>query len=338
MGWARKGAIAVAGVIGLGAVTVGGLVAYAAATADGKLSFPDTPEPAIRASTDPAVIEQGRYLVHGPAHCSQCHSTGEREHPEKINTVPLAGGLEFAMGPMATLYARNLTPHPTGIGELTDGQVARAVRTGVVHEGTLSIFMRYSAAQVSDEDLTAIVSYLRSMEPVDNEVHPGEFHLLGKVLVAYAFPAMTPRAVDDAPEHVPPSDEPSVERGEYLAEHVALCVLCHSQFDQTTFTSVGPRAGGGTPEPSHGADSDMEFAAPNLTSHPTGITGKLDEDAFVARIRAGRTATSSTMPWENFGAMTDADLRSVYRYLRTLPPVDNDTGPTWRKIGWTAEG
>ena len=78
----------------------------------------------------------------------------------------------------------------------------------------------------------------------------------------------------------------------------------------------------------------MEYWPPNLTSHPTGITGQLDEDTFVARLKSGRRHASSIMPWENFGATSDADLRSVYQYLRTLPPVDRDEGPTYRKVGW----
>ncbi len=41
----------------------------------------------------------------------------------------------------------------------------------------------------------------------------------------------------------------------------------------------------------------------------------------------------SIMPWENFKTMTDVDLKSVYRYLRTLPPVKNTLGPSHRKKG-----
>ena len=78
----------------------------------------------------------------------------------------------------------------------------------------------------------------------------------------------------------------------------------------------------------------MEFVAPNLTSHPHGVTGTLDEDAFVVRLGAGRVHVSSIMPWEGVSRMTEADMRSVYRFLRTLPPVDIDRGPSYREIGW----
>jgi hypothetical protein len=42
----------------------------------------------------------------------------------------------------------------------------------------------------------------------------------------------------------------------------------------------------------------------------------------------------STMPWESFAEMTDADVRSLYRYLRTLKPVTVVSGPTHRPAGW----
>ena len=125
-----------------------------------------------------------------------------------------------------------------------------------------------------------------------------------------------------------------MERGAYLADHVALCTACHSEYDMSTFENVGPKGAGGTVEGSHGEDDDLEYAAPNLTSDPTGVTGKLSEDAFVARLKGGRAYASSIMPWEAFKQLTDDDARSIYRYLRSLPPVKHDTGPGYRKVGW----
>lgn len=321
-----------AGVLALLVVSLAGLVAYASATHEGRIRHPDTPYPKLAASSDPDLIARGRYLVHGPAHCSQCHSTADREHPEQINAVPLQGGLEFAMGPIATTWAPNLTPDKeTGIGRRSDEELARVIRTGVLPDGSYSIFMGLAAAKPSDEDLVAILSYLRSMEPVRNEVEPGEWYAGGKLMLLML--TLSPGEVA-GPAHVPEAAEPTVERGEYLANHVMLCVACHSEVDQATFRPVGPKAGGGLPEASHGSDTDMEYVTPNLTSDPTGVTGRLDEDAFVARLRGGRVYATSTMPWENFALAADSDLRSVYRYLKSLPPVQNDVGPSYRKAGW----
>jgi cytochrome c553 len=247
-------------------------------------------------------------------------------------TAPLSGGMEFKMGPVATLYARNLTPDPeTGIGDISDELLARALRTGVMADGSLSIMMRFSASRLSDEDIVAVMSYLRSLEPVHNPVPRGKLGLVGKLLVTYMLD-IEPHPSSPIP-HVEPADEPSVERGRYLAEHVMLCISCHTELDTKTLQHTGPKAGGGLPEPSHD-DKTMEFAAPNLTSHPTGRTGQMDEDAFVARMRGARLYPDSIMPWESMQSTSEADLRSVYRYLRSLPPVDNETGPSYREKGW----
>jgi mono/diheme cytochrome c family protein len=69
------------------------------------------------------------------------------------------------------------------------------------------------------------------------------------------------------------------------------------------------------------------WAPPNLTSDPaTGRLARLTEDQFVARIRAGRAIPGSPMPWQQFQRMNEDDLRAIYRYLKTVPPVVHETG------------
>jgi hypothetical protein len=70
------------------------------------------------------------------------------------------------------------------------------------------------------------------------------------------------------------------------------------------------------------------WAPPNLTpAQNTGRLTHMSEDEFVARFHAGRAIPGSPMPWEQFARMSDDDLRGIYRFLRTLPPVENDVGP-----------
>jgi mono/diheme cytochrome c family protein len=321
-------------VVALVVVLVAIYVGYAVATVEKRTLFPGAPFPAIKVTQDPATIERGRYLVHGPAHCAQCHGTDQREHPE-LNTpeIQLQGGLEFALGPIGTTYAANLTPDlETGIGKRTDAELARTIRTGILHDGTFSMFMRFASAQLSDDDIGAVIAYLRSLPPVRRAVPRGRWGLMGKALLPL-FP--TGPGPVGGPKGVPAGPEPTIERGAYLAEHVAMCVACHTQMDEMTFQPIGPKAAGGSVQSSHGADKDMEFAPANLTSHPkSGYTGRADEAAFMARLRAGRAITSSMMPWEQVSRMSDVDLRSIYMYLRSLPPVENDIGPVYRKKGW----
>ncbi len=321
--------------ITLAALVLGmvGLVGYAAARGGAALARPETLGPELAASRDPALIEEGRYLVHGPAHCAQCHSASDRAHPEQIRDTPLRGGLAFAMGPLGTRYARNLTPHATGIAGLSDAQLARAIRTGVTHDGEVSLLMRYSGARLSDHDLVAVMSYLRSLEPVANEVPAGEWTAVAGIVFTLVLPEITPHPVE-GPAHVPAGEAPSVARGRYLAENVMMCAACHTAMDPETLAFTGRPYAGSLPEPSHGADHDKEFVAPNLTPHATGITGQWSEDQFVARLRGGRIHISSLMPWENVSSTNENDLRSVYRFLRTVAPVETNLGPSYRQLGW----
>jgi hypothetical protein len=76
------------------------------------------------------------------------------------------------------------------------------------------------------------------------------------------------------------------------------------------------------------ADPTKVYVSPNLTPDPdTSPIGAWPEDAFIARFRVGPTIPGTPMPWGAFARMTDDDLRSVYRYLRSLPPTRKAVGP-----------
>jgi len=331
------------GVLGVAGVSIAGIAAFAAygvTTADRRLTFKDTPYPSVTPSHDAAVLERGRYLTHGPAHCVQCHGHAEHDQPElnRDPNLPLSGGLEFELGPLGKTYATNLTPDArTGIGARSPAELGRAIRTGVLADGRLSVLMRAASADLSDDDLTAVVSYLLSVPPVAKSVAPGSLSAIAKSVLPLFH--LSPRS-GGGPRGVAASAEPSVERGEYLAEHVSACVACHTATDPMSLKPIGPKAGGALPDRSHGSEPHKEFVAPNLTADPlTGRTGQLSEDEFLARLRKGRLFGASAMPWESFAVnTTDADLRSVYRYLRTLPTVHNEVGPTYRERGWTRPG
>lgn len=296
--------------------------------------YSDVPEPGIRASDDPAVIERGEYVVHALAHCSACHGPESREGHELGPMTDLSGGYAMEAGPFGTFYPSNLSSdEETGIGAVSDGALARAIRHGVARDGRFAPFMRIAVGPMADEDLQAVISYLRTLPAIENEVPRDRWGFIAK-LIAGKF---EPRD-GAAPEYVP-GGEISVERGEYLANGPAGCIVCHTQTDPMQgFAFVGEPFSGVTVAEPDAANEGYEFAAPNLTPDPeTGIITGWSEDEFVARFDAGRVYAGSVMPWENFAQMTEEDRRSIYRYLRALPPVHNNTGPSWREKGWTAE-
>ena len=138
----------------------------------------DAPYPAgIHASKDSAVLARGKYLVYGPAHCADCHGpVGSEGMVDKGQEVALAGGKMFDL-PIGKFYPRNITPdEETGIGKFRDEEIARSLRYGVGHDGrALLDFMPFH--NTSDEDLTAIISYLRTLVPVKNVVTDNKYTL-----------------------------------------------------------------------------------------------------------------------------------------------------------------
>jgi mono/diheme cytochrome c family protein len=310
-------------------IVLGAAVGWVLASYDKDYSA--MPRPALVASQDPAVIARGEYLFHAVAHCSACH-TAPGVQRKRGDRPPAAGGRMFPGGPFGTFVARNLTADKeTGLGAQSDGDIARAIRSGVDHQGRFIPIMKIVLGPMSDEDLTAVVSYVRTQAPERREEQPEQWGFLAKVLAATKLGPVTPAV----PRAEPPSEQPSVARGAYLANGPAACHTCHSRFDPFDgWAMVGTPFTGGDVEADE-SDPTSEFAAPNLTPDPkTGRIAAWDEDTFVTRFRGGRAYAGSHMPWENFSEMTDADLRSLFRYLKSLPPVVRDTGPSHRPAGW----
>jgi mono/diheme cytochrome c family protein len=314
----RKVLLIIGGVLLVLAVGGGGFVASRQ-----NLKF-DAPYPEMTASSDSAVVERGRYLVRDLAPCASCHGDPtQRAGFFEGADVPLSGGYVFDIPP-GRIYARNLTSDSeTGLGNVPDRAIARALRHGVGHDGrALLPFMEMQG--LSDDDLQAVVSYLRTLAPVRNAVPPHHFRLLGNIVKATVLanpigPATTP--LPRSPRGA------SVENGAYLVESVALCWACHTERSQATGALTGPRFGGTTGF-TEADDPGRSWSPPNITSDPeTGRLGRMTEDQFVARFRQGRVIPGSPMPWQAFARVAEDDLRAMYRYLKSVPPVENDVGP-----------
>jgi mono/diheme cytochrome c family protein len=294
-----------------------GLFAFIQLTWDKKY---DAPYPDIKATTDSTVIARGKHLALGPAHCIGCHVPLDKVmEAEEGKVMPLSGGWEFTIPP-GTFRAPNITPDmETGIGRMTDGEIARTLRYSVnKNNGHVYPFMPFQ--ELSHEDLTAIISFLRSQEPIKHKVEPSEYSFLGKALMSFGM--MKPVG----PKNPPPKSveiDSTIEYGSYLANRVANCNGCHTERDFKTGAFIGaPFAGGTYFAPN--VFSEYSFVTPNLTPHKeTGRIANWDETTFIKRMHGGKIHKGSPMSWALYARMDDLELKAIYRYLQSLTPVDN---------------
>lgn len=286
----------------------------------------DAPYPEITASTDSALIARGKYLVYGPAHCAYCHApANEFPRVEAGEVVPLSGGFIFAL-PVGNVYVPNITSdEATGIGSFTDGELARTLRFGVKRNGhALLDFMPFY--DISDQDLTAIISYLRTEPAVNNPVPQNEWNFMGKIV--HALGMIKPSGDGNVPPS--PSPDSTIEYGKYLANSVANCRGCHTKRDLMTGGYIGTDYAGQMSfevlDENGKIIPGKHFVSPNLT--PDKQTGRIafwTQDAFVKRFQAGRVIEGSAMPWGAFSRMNKSDLTAIYKFLHTLQPVHSQT-------------
>jgi mono/diheme cytochrome c family protein len=282
--------------------------------------FESTPERLVR----------GQYLAEELLLCFDCHG----QHDWSKHDAPLIAGTKGAgvdpfplQGLPGKVVPRNITPdRETGAGTWTDDMLARAIREGIGHDGRALFFMPYPFFRhLSDEDLASVIVYVRSLEPVRNPLPPSEIGFPVKYLMRSG-----PQPLD-AP--VPPPDlSTPLSRGKYLVS-IAPCADCHTPLDKGQPNAALPFAGG---SPLYGPWGKV--ASANLTPDPSGIP-YYDEALFVSTMRTGYVKArklSQIMPWHMFRHLTDDDLKAMFAYLRTLPPVkhrvDNAEPPTPCKL------
>ena len=261
----------------------------------------DLPVEAVSIPTGEAAIARGRHLVEAVTFCQACH--GE----------DLGGAVLEAEPGIFTLAPSNLTAGRGGVGATySNADYVRAIRHGVNAEGRgLMIMHSDYYHNVSAQDLGAIIAYVRSVPPVDNEAAQTQVAPLGRVLVALglfdmeAMPLIPAEVIDhNAPFAEAPLQGATVVYGQYLVS-IALCSLCH-----------GPSLTGAPP-----LEPGMP-AGPDLTA--SGAPGGWSEAQFVSTLQTGVTPTGRVldpehMPWEYYKNMTDDELGAIWRYLQSLP-------------------
>lgn len=132
-----------------------------------KLLFLDN-SPVIPFDVDDAILNRGRYLVEGVAHCGECHTPRN-----------LLGGFVrerwMAGGPAAEGKGSvpNITPHEDGIGDWSLADIAYSLETGFTPEfdsfGSSMVSVQENMAKLEKADRDAIAAYLKAVAPVANE-------------------------------------------------------------------------------------------------------------------------------------------------------------------------
>lgn len=119
-----------------------------------------------------------------------------------------------------------------------------------------------------------------------------------------------------------------IERGEYLANHVTLCMDCHSTRDWSKFS--GPLVSGSLGKGGEYFDEKMglpgKFYSKNIT--PYNLTHWTDAEIFRV-ITSGENkdgqAMFPLMPYLYYGKMDKEDIYDIIAYIRSIKPIKNTT-------------
>ncbi|MBC8504661.1 MAG: c-type cytochrome [Anaerolineales bacterium] len=253
---------------------------------------------AISIPEDAAALERGAYLY--AASCAGCHGDD------------LAGTVIFDDPAIGYTPAGNLTSGKGGVGiSYSDVDFVRAIRHGIAADGRpLMIMPSKGYWYFSDGDLGAIIAYLKSAPPVENELGVNAAKPMGKILIALGLfgDVLSAEVIDhQAPRPSAPARGVTTEYGEYLV-NTGDCSTCH-----------GPDlAGQQSPEPGSPFSS-------NLT--PGGVLAIWTAEEFIETMRTGTTPYGrqldpAFMPWKSIANMTDDDLTAMFMYLQSLPALE----------------
>ncbi|MFZ1676871.1 MAG: cytochrome c [Saprospiraceae bacterium] len=289
-----------------------------------KTALPNVgPAPDLKVEATPERIERGKYLANYVMVCIDCHSSRDWS----LFAGPIVRGTEGKGGDVfdqtlgfpGAYVAKNITP--AALSSWTDGEIFRAITTGVSKDGhPLFPIMPYpNFGQLDEEDIKSVIAYIRTLPGIENA--PAKSHSdfpMNFIINTIPQKAKLVKA---------PSRDNTVEYGKYLVT-AASCHTCHTRQEKGKF--VGEDFAGGREFPF--PDGSIARSA-NITPHATGI-GNWTEEMFMKKFRQysdstyqDRKVTPGTqqtlMPWTMYTHMEDRDLKAIFAYLKTLPPVDN---------------
>lgn len=283
--------------------------------------------PAMKIDITPQRVARGKYLANNVMACMACHSSRNWNvaGAPMIEGTEGKGGDKFtqdSLGFFGDMYFPNITPY--GIGDWTDGEIFRAITTGVDKDGNaLTPIMPYEFyGKVDSEDIKCVIAYLRTLKPMESKSPPKQVPFFIKMVnnLAPGKPAFQQK----------PSENDTIAYGKYLATSAA-CVSCHSPFK-----------GLGGVDYDHPFAGGPEFTMPSGRVRPINLTpdketgiGTWSKEDFINLFKRFRDTSvlhqhidpkadfSTLMPWPFFAGMSDKDLGAIYSYLRTIKPIRN---------------
>lgn len=236
---------------------------------------------------------------------------------------PFAGGAALET-PFGKLVGPNITPDvATGIGAWTESDLWQAMHEGIGRDGVrLYPAMPYPAyTKVTREDVSAIWAYLRTLEPVHNEVRTNQlmfpFNVRRPATSAWDLINFKPGVFQSDP-----TKSDVWNRGAYLVEGLGHCGTCHTPKNITG----GDRGG----EALQGALL-QDWYAPDLTADSRMGIGSWSTEDIVRYLKTGANSfdiASGPMAEavENSTShMTDADLLAIATYLKDRAPRSANT-------------
>jgi len=293
--WRAKNAmIKWAGVVLSGLLTLA-LAVVSVVTLSGLLKFyvpKNIPVPDIKVAGTSEQIQRGQHLAN--AFCVECHSTSRE--------LPLSGGRDMGKDfpiPLGSFVPPNLTPG----GELkdwSDGEILRVLRSGVDDKEHGLMFMSIvQVRHMSDDDLAAVIAFLRSQPAVENKTQePPDQPTFLAAIMSGAGMLPKPLAPVTGPITAPPVG-PTAEYGEYLIGFQD-CRGCH-----------GADLTGGTP-------GQLPPVGPNLR-----LVKGWTAEQFITTLRTGVDPSGhqlkDTMPWQTISRLDDVELAAMHAYLASLP-------------------
>ena len=273
--------------------------------------------PAFGASA--AELARGKYVFGATGGCG-CHT--------EVKGPANAGGRKYE-GPFGIVYSTNITPDiKTGIGGWTDEQIIKAIRLGrrLNGERILPVHPFPSFNGMAEEDLKALVAFLRTVQPVSRPNTPKkitvpmyESVLLPAWLMAFAATETPPPAAPAA----------GVARGEYLVRAVGHCGECHTPRSSLTLAVDNSRFLAGNPKKT-GPEGQ---AVPNITPDKATGMGDWTEEQIATYMGTGNRPDGDVAgglmgemiqgTLAGYKDMTKADLQAIAQYLKSIPAVKN---------------